>query len=221
MTIFATLADHAVGHQADEVLGERHEFLDRPAAEDWFDRYLSGFTTDSDPSISAELTLYNSATGEQKITTLSAKATPNLSHRIIDKMVGDRIGKGYNVSGLDIVAASGGYLTAHLVQMHLLEEFGAADVPVAYRNAVIWGLHYIAGSHPLATRMWLAGSNSHEFGRMVFLEQTTTGLGFSGPHNRGDLLADRLSQASGAFSPAMLYLLLTEHGAALAVPGEN
>ncbi len=176
MTVYATLHDGSPG--AD--LRPRRDFSDQSAAADWFTRYLHGFTDDPDPNPYARLDLYDGPVLGMRITTLSGIANPDHTYRIVDRRRGDRIQRGYLASGINLREAESGYLAAQLRAALLLEDFGVADIPSAYRATILLGIRYMAGTHPLATRMWLQHHESREFGARLFQEHTGGG-GFRRP----------------------------------------
>ncbi|WP_329405439.1 hypothetical protein OG563_26625 [Nocardia vinacea] len=175
MTIYATLMDLPYRNMHHEPPGERREFDDRRAVDEWFDNYLNGFTGEADASGFAQVKLHGSQLGSEIITTLVAAENPDGSYRVVDKRRGDKIERGAIASGISLMEAMAGYLGAQLLAAGLLDDFGVGDVPVTYRATVLLGIRYMAGRHPLATRIWLQRHSSREFGAVLFLDQTTDG----------------------------------------------
>ncbi|WP_109523701.1 MULTISPECIES: hypothetical protein [Nocardia] len=174
--IYATLKDMPIRQHRPEPAGERREFDDLDSVADWFDRYLHGYTVESvGASQCAQVQIYSDQLAETPILTLSTLPNPDGTKRIFDRAAGDPVQRGYRASGIQLGEAMAGYVGAQLLHSNLLEDFGVADVPATYRGSVLLGIQYMAGRHPLATRMWLAKHSSREFGVVLYREQTNAG----------------------------------------------
>lgn len=200
MTVYMTLLDGKAS--AEHV--ERREFPNQPAVVDWFSRYLHGFTDDPDPNPHALVNLYDTATFGVRITQLSAIKNPDGTYRIVDRSRGDRIHRGFLASGIDLDEAGSGYLAAQLRTSGLSDGFGIADIPAAYRATVMLGIGFVAGSHPLATRMWLRRHDSRAFGHYLYLEHSDTGGFWRSSDGELDDVNHRLEGAASLFPPQRL-----------------